>query len=564
MTAAQSPMICPGCGAILPAGAAEGLCPACLFRRGQESNTMADTVDLAPRWTPPAPADLAAKFPELEILSLLGRGGMGAVYQARQKNLERVVALKILPPEFGHDAAFAARFTGEAQAMARLNHPHIVAIHDFGAREGLYYFIMEFVDGMSLRGLLDSGHVSPKEALAIVPQICEALQFAHDRGIVHRDIKPENILLSKQGQVKIADFGLAKLMGRGAGAGGETTEKVMGTPQYMAPEQMERPGEVDHRADIYSLGVVFYQMLTGELPAGKFGPPSRKVLIDVRLDEVVLRALEREPEKRYQQVSEVKTEVETILRVPAGVAGSPAVAEGSADAGAAPPVLPPSGLPGRFADRPHAEIRSHFSRTAIIGAAWTPWVFVFFFLAFTASAVVRTPAGTLPPGPSSGQIILAWVLGALGATSPFGTTALGCLAVSRIRHSAGRIYGLPLALFDALFFPLLALDALIIWASSGISLWIADWLGRPAHPWPSHPAPLLWAVLAMVGCIVADALIIRWAWRAASEPLGGSDGGAAGTGAVPRRSQARPAIIVAVLLAMTVLLALVAGLFFHS
>ena len=127
---------------------------------------------------------------------------------------------------------------------------------------------MEFVDGLKLRQLLDTGKLAPQEALAIVPQICDALQFAHDKGVIHRDIKPENILMDRSGQVKIADFGLAKLMGREAkditltGAG-----QVMGTPNYMAPEQIEHPQEVDHRADIYSLGVVFYQMLTGELPS---------------------------------------------------------------------------------------------------------------------------------------------------------------------------------------------------------------------------------------------------------------------------------------------------------
>ncbi len=150
-----------------------------------------------------------------------------------------------------------------------------------------------------------------------MPQICDALQYAHDKGVVHRDIKPENVLMSKEGQVKIADFGLAKLMGREAkdftltGAG-----QVMGTPNYMAPEQIEHPQDVDHRADIYSLGVVFYQMLTGELPLGRFAPPSRKVQIDVRLDEVVLRALEKEPEQRYQQASELKTQVESVVTSP--------------------------------------------------------------------------------------------------------------------------------------------------------------------------------------------------------------------------------------------------------
>lgn len=177
---------------------------------------------------------------------------------------------------------------------------------------------MEFVDGVNLRQLLHDGKLQPAEALKIVPQVCEALQFAHDEGIVHRDIKPENILLDRKGRVKIADFGLAKLLGRDVADHKLTaTHQVMGTPHYMAPEQIEKPLTVDHRADIYSLGVVFYEMLTGELPLGRFAPPSQRVRIDVRLDEVVLRALEREPERRFQNVSEVKTEVESICGVPA-------------------------------------------------------------------------------------------------------------------------------------------------------------------------------------------------------------------------------------------------------
>ena len=176
---------------------------------------------------------------------------------------------------------------------------------------------MEYVDGLNLRQLEQAGRLSPREALAIVPQICDALQFAHDEGIVHRDIKPENILLDKKGRVKIADFGLAKILGREPDALRLTGAKdVMGTPHYMAPEQIEHPQDVDHRADIYSLGVVFYEMLTGELPLGKFQPPSQKVQVDVRLDEVVLHALEKEPERRYQQASEVKTDVETIAATP--------------------------------------------------------------------------------------------------------------------------------------------------------------------------------------------------------------------------------------------------------
>lgn len=323
--------ICPACRRPVPAGAPQGLCPECLMKAGLGSGVeigMA-TTDSArgeargKSFVPPTVEQLAQFFPQLEVLEFIGRGGMGAVYKARQKQLDRVVALKILPPGSGDEPAFADRFAREAKAMAKLAHPGIVTIHDFGRADGLFYFVMEFVDGVTLRQLLDSGRVSPREALAIVPQICDALQYAHDAGIVHRDIKPENILLDRQGRVKVADFGLAKLVGtgaeraqRGGAAPGPTalTEagKVMGTPPYMAPEQRQWPEEVDHRADIYSLGVVFYQLLTGELPGRPIEPPSKRVQIDVRLDEVVLKALEEKPQRRYQQASALKTEVESI------------------------------------------------------------------------------------------------------------------------------------------------------------------------------------------------------------------------------------------------------------
>jgi predicted Ser/Thr protein kinase len=273
---------------------------------------------------PPSPADIAPHFPQLEIIELLGSGGMGAVYKARQREIDRLVALKILPSEAAGDPGFAERFTREARALAKLNHPSIVALYDFGHVHGLHYFIMEYVDGLNLRQLEQAGRLSPREALQIIPQICEALQFAHDEGIVHRDIKPENVLLDKKGRVKIADFGLARILGHEPEDFRLTrAREVMGTPHYMAPEQVEKPQSVDHRADIYSLGVVFYEMLTGELPLGRFAPPSQKVQIDVRLDDVVLRALEKEPARRYQQANEVKTDMETILtHPPAPTAGA--------------------------------------------------------------------------------------------------------------------------------------------------------------------------------------------------------------------------------------------------
>jgi serine/threonine protein kinase len=176
------------------------VCPRCAANLLQATQTEIPGEG-AGAFTPPTVAELAAKFPQLEIIELIGRGGMGAVYKARQKELDRLVALKILPPDIGQDAAFAGRFSREAKALAKLNHPGIVTIYDFGRADGLYFFLMEFVDGMNLRELLHNGRISPREALAIVPQICDALQFAHDQGIVHRDIKPENLLMDRRGRV---------------------------------------------------------------------------------------------------------------------------------------------------------------------------------------------------------------------------------------------------------------------------------------------------------------------------------------------------------------------------
>jgi predicted Ser/Thr protein kinase len=312
---------CPQCGASLATGALAGLCLACLLHQG--GVTAGFGVEPEELELPPS-AELARLFPQLEIHKLIARGGMGAVYRARQPALDRVVALKILSRTAG-DAEFEERFEREARALARLSHPNIVAVHDFGQADGVPFFIMEFVDGLNLRQLQQAGRLAPREALQIIPQICDALQFAHDEGVVHRDIKPENLLLDRKGRVKIADFGLAKILGVTGEQLHLTREgQTMGTPHYMAPEQVEHPREVDHRADIYSLGVVFYELLTGELPLGRFQSPSSRMSathLDARLDEVVLRALAKSPEQRYQQASQVKSAVETIANTPHRIGG---------------------------------------------------------------------------------------------------------------------------------------------------------------------------------------------------------------------------------------------------
>jgi hypothetical protein len=289
-----------------------------LLQAGLDATSARTTPFNAP-CTAPSLAELAPHFPQLELLEQLGQGGMGAVYKARQTRLDRLVALKILPKDAAHPAEFANRFAREARAMARLSHPNIVIIHDYGEAGGWFFFIMEFVDGVNLRQAIKAKTVEPKEALSIVAQVCDALQYAHDESVVHRDIKPENILLDKRGRVKIADFGLAKLLGQTSTGPLTHTHQVMGTLGYMAPEQMEGTREVDHRADLYSVGVVFYELLTGELPMGRFAPPSQKVQVDVRIDEVVLKTLEKEPERRYQQASQIKQEVERITQLPRGM-----------------------------------------------------------------------------------------------------------------------------------------------------------------------------------------------------------------------------------------------------
>jgi len=308
--------MCPSCGKMLPPDAPLGLCPQCLIQSGFNTATDPGSQSMQSGFEPPSLEELSKLFPHLEILEFLGRGGMGAVYKARQPRLDRFVALKILRPAVS-GSGFAERFNREARALARLNHPRIVTVHDFGVAGDLHYLVMEYVDGPNLRQTERSGRLTPEQALRIVPQICEALQFAHDQGIVHRDIKPENILLDKDGRIKITDFGIAKLVGVNADRSSLTGARdVVGTPHYMAPEQIENPSDVDHRADIYSLGVVFYEMLTGELPLGRFAPPSKRVEVDVRLDEVVLRSLEKERDRRYQQAAQIKTHVETISGSP--------------------------------------------------------------------------------------------------------------------------------------------------------------------------------------------------------------------------------------------------------
>ena len=575
---------CPQCHAPLPADAPQGLCPGCLLA----AVALPTEAGPAPeRAAPPSLAEVAAAFPQLEILELIGRGGMGVVYKARQKSLNRLVALKLLAPERVTDPGFAGRFAREAQALARLSHPNIVTIHDFGTtRAGdfqspptapstpapgettpplpphppFFYLLMEFVDGVTLRQAMRAGRFTPEQALAIVPPVCEALQYAHEHGIVHRDIKPENLLLDKTGRIKIADFGIAKMLGdsqspltpalspsegegaksasgsevlslaptggegRGEGAAASAAKSASnlsaasaaGTPHYMAPEQRDHH-RTDHRADIYSLGVVLYELLTGELPSAQLQPPSRKVQIDVRLDEVVLRALETKPELRFQTAGEFRTQLETIA-TPGSSRREEAPSETRiAERGTRNEILPILKTTTYFSN-PDCLITPRCSRTAIVGVCLTA-------LPFLQMLVVTG----LAPSQGSGfkEVGFWWALALLSqqlvaVVAPIFATVLGWVAVSQIRRSQGKLHGLRLAVFDGLLFPLLVVDAGIWWLWRVVTEMTLSGPER-GYGLHSYQPNLLqtvageWAtVLAATTTLVVDFLIVRAVWRAVS------------------------------------------------
>ena len=520
----ESSPLCPRCGASLDATSVEGLCARCLGALNFATETVLPGEATRAQVPPLTPEELAPHFPQLEILECLGRGGMGVVYKARQKSLNRLVALKLLAPERADDPQFAARFEKEAHALAALNHPHIVGVYDFGQAGGFYFLLMEFVDGVNLRQLLQSKRLTPKEALSIVPPVCEALQCAHDHGIVHRDIKPENLLIDKNGVVKIADFGIAKMVGSDAGtpARNETMQEGVpaslpfGTPDYAAPEQHD--GNVtDHRADIYSLGVVLYEMLTGERPQQDFVPPSKRVQVDIRIDEIVLRALEKSPELRFATAAEFRTQVEAAVTdhrdknlpppVPQAHSSLPRgfwtvllilfpaftllgvillTAGGGMSAREILAMLAAAVIPGLVipalilifmrgrglairqagnearADRDTTSHMPHSrcSRTAIVG--FIVWMVAFVGLAFGVSFLLY---GILHEERNTGIVPLASALLAMipGVLLAFLATLLGWIAVGQIRRSSGQAYGMPLALFDALMLPFLLLLGLVTW-----------------------------------------------------------------------------------------------------
>lgn len=306
-------------------------------------------------WVPPTAEELHQILPQYEIVKMLGRGGMGAVYMGTQTALERPVAIKILSSALeDSDAGFTQRFKNEAKAMAKLNHPGIVSVYDFGeAPGGLLYIVMEYVDGTDVAKMIASkGRLHTEHAMAITAHVCDALAYAHERGIIHRDIKPANIMVGYDGEVKVADFGLAKVNVGGKTLGLTMSGMAMGTLHFMAPEALMLGTAVDHRADIYAVGVMLYQMLTGKLPQGMFKMPSLLVPgLDPRYDGIITKAIMEDREVRYQSAREMRADLDSILTQPV-VKADPAAAQ------APQPALPTQARPQRPGARPPQPIRA--------------------------------------------------------------------------------------------------------------------------------------------------------------------------------------------------------------
>ncbi len=252
--------------------------------------------------------DLASLFPGYEIQHLVATGGMGAVYCAVQESLDRIVAIKILPNELSQDPEFCSAFEAEAKAMAKLNHPNLIGVFDFGEVSGMLYIIMEYVEGETLFNITQGGVIKSSESLRLMQGICAGVASAHEHGILHRDIKPANILLDAHLQPKIGDFGLARPVDREV----EDGEMIFGTPGYTAPEVIEPPHVFDQRADIFSLGVMLHELITGKLPEDDPRPASAQVRCHPRVDAVIRKATQLDPEQRFQTAADMAEELAKV------------------------------------------------------------------------------------------------------------------------------------------------------------------------------------------------------------------------------------------------------------
>ena len=294
---------CDVCGEPLKGTGIDGTCQSCLL-----------VQPLTALWDPrepPSAEEVAGALPRFKIQDVLGRGALGIVYRATDTNLERTVAIKVMAanpdnPEFAH------RFAREASAMATLNHPHIVTVHDYGTAGTLHFLVMEWMEGGTLEEEMgDRRKLAVPRAVEVIGQVCEALEYAHSHGVVHRDVKPSNILLDREGTAKLSDFGLVKglLQEEFAEIALTRTDMAVGTPLYMAPEQMEGSANVDHRADIYSVAAVLYEMLTGETAKGRYKPVSGFADVPRSFNAPVDRALHASPDERHERIADFHADV---------------------------------------------------------------------------------------------------------------------------------------------------------------------------------------------------------------------------------------------------------------
>jgi hypothetical protein len=316
---------CSKCGARVPPDAPEGFCSSCLLQAGLlgfPDDGLAGAEGGA------AASGFLHDFGDFELLAELGRGGMGVVYQARQKSLNRLVALKMIQSGRLAQESDLRRFRTEAEAAARLQHPHIVAVHEVGVHDGQHYFTMDFVEGCSLADRVREGPLPPRQAAACLHAIAGAVQHAHERGVLHRDLKPSNVLMDVAGQPRVTDFGLAKLLESGPEV--TCSWAVVGSPGYMAPEQVA--GQASHastRSDVYSLGALLYDLLCARPPFQAATPletmrlaqatePVPPRLLNPRLprdlETICLKCLQKEPAKRYATTGELAEELDRFLR----------------------------------------------------------------------------------------------------------------------------------------------------------------------------------------------------------------------------------------------------------
>ena len=270
--------------------------------------------------------ELRQYFPAYELGGFIAQGGMGAVYSAQQKSLDRPVAIKVLPRQLGADPQFRASFEAEAKAMAKLNHPNLIGVYDFGDADGMLYIVMELVEGKSLHHSAYGKLIDQMSAAEIIAAICRGLAHAHQAGILHRDIKPANILLDPEAIPKIGDFGLA----RPASEGHNPDEIIWGTPGYTAPEVLENPHSVDQRTDIFAVGVLLYQLLTARLPSTPWQPPSTLANSDPRFDAIIRRATHPAAGMRYNNASEMADALDSLMaNLSSGPFNQPSVARAS-------------------------------------------------------------------------------------------------------------------------------------------------------------------------------------------------------------------------------------------